>query len=299
MKIYQDTYDKLHCSEPLTVTIGNFDGIHVGHQQLIEHVNAYQDTKHAVITFDPHPLNVIRKQPIKTLSHVSEKMDMFNKLGLDYAFIVQFDSHFSNLSINDFLNFLKRLGVKRVVIGRDARFGYRAEGTVEDLRKVFEVEVIDDLLYQNTRVSTTYVKDLLSDGNLQGAKTLLGRNYLIYGIVVHGNKVGHKLGFPTANIDYNHYFLPQNGVYHVNVTVDQIMYHGMANIGYNPTVNFTTDKRLEIYILDFNQDIYGKTLKIEFLTYLRSESKFKSRKELIDQLKNDEATVRALSQANL
>jgi len=299
MKAYFNTYQKLNNDDPITVTIGNFDGLHRGHQQLIERVISYQDTKHAVITFDPHPLGVIRKQPVKTLSHVSEKLEMFKELGLDYVFIVEFTSEFSNLSVHQFLSFLKQMNVKRVVIGRDARFAYRAEGSIEDLKKHFEVEVVDDLLFNDTRVSTTYVKDLLAIGDLLSAKILLNRNYKINGIVVHGNKVGHKLGFPTANIDYDHYFLPQNGVYHVKVNIKDQVYHGMANIGYNPTVNFTSEKRLEIYILDFNQNIYNETLRIEFLSYIRPEYKFKSRKELIDQLKSDEATVRALSQVKI
>lgn len=299
MIIINQTYENINVNEPITITIGNFDGLHMGHQQLIEKTKSFHDTKHAVLTFDPHPLSVVRNQPIKTLTQKKDKINLFDQYHLDYAIIVDFTPNFSNLSIDDFMSFLKHINVKRVVVGRDARFGHRGEGSVEDLKKHFEVVVVDDLIYHNTRVSTTYVKDLLTDGNLDAARNLLNRNYRLFGEIVHGNKVGHKLGFPTANIDYDHYFLPKNGVYYVYVWIDVKKYIAMANIGYNPTVNFTTERRLEVYILDFNQDIYGKTIELEFITYLRPEIKFKSRKDLIDQLKHDEEAIRTLSQKKL
>ncbi|MFH0767041.1 MAG: riboflavin kinase, partial [Bacillota bacterium] len=238
---------------------------------------------------------VLRKQPFRTLTQKNDKIELFSRYALDYVFIVDFDIEFSYLTVVDFIEFLRRINVRRLVIGRDARFAYRGEGTIAHLKKYFIVDIVEDMLYNNSRVSTTYVKDFLSAGDLASARKLLNRHYHIQGIVVHGNHVGHKLGFPTANIDYDHYFLPESGVYYVRVLYKGIWRHGMANIGNNPTLNYSFEKRLEIYILDFNQNIYGKELGIVFMQYLRKELKFKGKKELIEQLKKDEVTVRKLT----
>lgn len=294
MKIISTTYNKITNTEPITLTMGNFDGLHLGHQQLIERVLSYRDTKHAILTFDPHPSSVLRKQPFRTLTQKNDKIELFSRFELDYAFIIKFDMEFSKLTIDEFIAFLKKLSVKRMVIGRDARFAYRGEGTIQDLKKHFMVDIVDDMLYNHTRVSTTYIKDFIATGDLSSARKLLNRHYHIKGKVVHGNKVGHKLGFPTANVDYGNYFLPKTGVYYVRVRLDEKWHHGMANIGNNPTLNYSIDKRLEIYILDFNQEIYGKEIEIAFFHYMRQEMKFKDKKELIDQLKKDELAVRKL-----
>jgi riboflavin kinase/FMN adenylyltransferase len=295
MKIISSQFHLIQNKEPLTITMGNFDGLHLGHQQLIERVLSYDDTKHAVLTFDPHPSEVLRKQPFRTLTQKEDKIDLFSRYPLDYAFIIEFTNAFSMLNVDEFISFLRSISVRRLVIGRDARFAYRGEGTIANLRKFFLVDVVDDLVYNHTRVSTTYIKDFLSTGDLGSARKLLNRHYDIKGIVVHGNKIGHKLGFPTANIDYLKYYLPKSGVYYVKVMVDSKWYHGMANIGNNPTINFSFEKRLEINIFDFDQNIYGKKIDIVFMHYVRQELKFKNKKELIAQLKKDETTIRKLT----
>lgn len=295
MKIISANYKLIQNDDPITITMGNFDGLHLGHQQLIKRVVSYTDTKHAVLTFDPHPSSVLRKQPFRTLTQKNDKIELFSRYKLDFVYIIDFNQEFSLLNVKEFIDFLKRINVKRLVIGRDARFAYRGEGTINDLRKYFIVDIVEDMLFNNTRVSTTYVKDFLYAGDLESARKLLNRHYQIKGKVTHGNHVGHKLGFPTANIDYDHYFLPESGVYYVRVFYRGKWYHAMANIGNNPTLNFSFEKRLEIYILDFNQNIYGKELVIVFFEYLRNEMKFKSKKELIAQLKNDEISVRTLA----
>jgi riboflavin kinase/FMN adenylyltransferase len=294
MKIISAPYHLIQNKEAITMTIGNFDGLHLGHQQLIERVLSYRDTKHAVMTFDPHPSSVLRKQPFRTLTQKGDKIDLFSRYPLDYAFIVEFNQAFSSLNVDEFITFLRSLHVQRIVIGRDARFAYRGEGTIADLKKYFFVDVVEDLVYNHTRVSTTYIKDFLSMGDLSSARKLLNRHYDIKGVVVHGNKIGHKLGYPTANIDYDNYYLPKSGVYYVKVKIDDKTYHGMANIGNNPTLNYSFEKRLEINILDFHQNIYGKTIDITFMHYLRQELKFRNKKELIEQLQKDETAVRKL-----
>ncbi|MCF7930002.1 MAG: bifunctional riboflavin kinase/FAD synthetase [Acholeplasmataceae bacterium] len=295
MKIISANYNLIENDEPLTLTIGNFDGLHLGHQELIKRVISYTDTRHAVMTFDPHPSTFLRKHAFKTLTQKNDKIELFSSYGLDYVFIVDFNMEFSHLSVEEFVAFLRRIKVKRLVIGRDARFAYRGVGTINDLRKWFIVDIVEDMLYNNTRLSTTYVKDFLLAGDLESARKLLNRHYHIKGQVVHGNHVGHKLGFPTANIDYDHYFLPESGVYYVRVLYKGKWYHAMANIGNNPTLNFSLEKRLEVYILDFNKDIYGETLDIVFFERFRDELKFKGKKELIEQLKKDEIVVRRLT----
>lgn len=295
MKIIHSAYHLIRNDQPITITMGNFDGLHLGHQQLIERVLSYEDTKHGVITFDPHPSSVLRKQTFRTLTQKEDKIELFSRYPLDYAFIIDFNQQLSELNVEQFIEFLRSIHVVRLVIGRDARFAYRGEGTILDLKKYFLVDVVDDLVYNHTRVSTTYIKDFLANGDLGSARKLLNRHYDIKGIVVHGNKIGHKLGYPTANIDYANYFLPKSGVYYVKVQIDGVWYHGMANIGNNPTLNYSFEKRLEIHILDFNQDIYGHKIEIQFMHYIRQELKFKNKKELIEQLKKDEISIRKLT----
>ncbi len=295
MKIVSANYKLIQNDEPITLAMGNFDGLHLGHQKLIKRVVTYTDTKHAVLTFEPHPSFILRKQPFKTLTQKNDKIELLSSYGLDFVFVIDFNLEFSHLSIQEFVEFLRRINVKRLVIGRDARFAYRGVGTIADLKKWFIIDVVEDMQFNNTRLSTTYVKDYLLAGDLAAARTLLNRYYHIKGQVIHGNHVGHKLGFPTANIDYDHYFLPQSGVYYVRVLFKGIWYHGMANIGNNPTLNFSFEKRLEIYILDFDQNIYGQNLEIVFFMRFRDELKFKGKKELIEQLKKDEIEVRRLT----
>lgn len=295
MKLIQDAHDTITIGEPITLTLGNFDGIHLGHQRLIDRVVSYKDTKHALLTFDPHPQAVLRKNVFHTLMKPEDKIGHLLGSGLDYVLIIPFTKTFSELDVESFIAFLKRLSVVRVVIGRDARFGYRGQGTVKDLEASFDVVIVDDIVYNRTRVSTTYIKDLLSLADLGGARKLLGRHYEINGRVVSGNNVGKKLGFPTANIDFDHYYMPKNGVYYVRVKIAGTWHHAMANIGNNPTLNYTAEKRLEIYILDFDHEIYGENLTVRFMHYLRAEKKFDDKEALIAQLKDDESSIRKLA----
>ncbi len=294
MKIIFDEYQNMNNKDQLTITLGNFDGVHIGHQRLIDRVLSYSDTKHAVLTFDPHPASVLRRQNFSTLTQKNDKVTFLRKYPLDYIFIVKFTEDFSKLSVSDFIAFLKNLNVKRVILGRDARFAFRGQGSSEDLKKYFFVDVLDDLLYNQMRVSTTYIKDFLRQGQLDLARKLLNKHYEIHGNVVYGNQIGKQLGFPTANIDYGNYFLPKNGVYYVHITIDQKTYPGIANIGYNPTLNYSQTKKLEVFILDFDGSIYKKAVTVEFLYYLREEQKFKDRDALIHQIKEDEEQVRRL-----
>jgi len=295
MKVIQATYEKIKQNQPLTVAIGNFDGLHLGHQRLIERVKSYDDTKHAILTFDPHPMTILRKSPFYILTKTEDKIDILNTLGLDYFYLITFNQELQSLTVPQFIDFLKKISVKRLILGRDFRFGTKGSGSIEDLKQHFLVETVEDILYNQTRISSTYIKDLLDQGLPGEVRKLLTRHYQINGKVVHGNHIGKSLGFPTANIDYDHYYLPKNGVYYVKVGLNGTWYDAMANIGNNPTLNYSSKKRLEIYILDFNQNIYNHDVRVKFYHYIREEMKFESKKALINQLKNDEEVIRKLT----
>lgn len=280
---------------PLTMTIGNFDGLHLGHQALIKKTR-YSDTESAVLTFYPHPMKVLRgmKDHVILMSN-TKKINLIESMGVEHLFIANFDMQMASTSKEAFIQQLKVLKVKRLVLGIDFRFGSHASGHIEDLKNHFEVVIFDDITHQDTRISTTYIKDLLYSGELARAEMLLGRPYSIEGTVIHGDKVGRTLGMPTANLDIETYVLPPNGVYYVEVLYAGHRYPGALNIGYNPTINYSVKKRVEVYILDFNEMIYGKKLEIFFKLYLRQEQQFKSKEALMAQLQKDIEDVKRLS----
>ncbi|MGI6359907.1 MAG: bifunctional riboflavin kinase/FAD synthetase [Acholeplasmatales bacterium] len=287
MILVKDNYKNIKNQEPLTITIGNFDGVHLAHQTLIKKLKGYKDTKSGLITFDPHPLKLFKIPNYQKLMNLDDKIKVISEFNLNYMFIVEFNEGFSKLSVNEFIDFLKKLNVKRVIIGSDFRFGYKKLGTIKDLKEHFEVIVIKDLLTNDELISTTHVKELIYNAKLEEAKKLMTRNYFITSTVMKGSNIGSKLGFPTANLDYNDYLVPKDGVYYANVVYDGKLYKGALNIGHNPTLNYSDKKRVEVHLLDFNGELYGKVLTVYFIKYLREELKFKSKDELINTLKND------------
>ena len=256
--------------------IGNFDGLHIGHQDLIKKAKTY-GYKTMVISFEG--LN----KGGTILTNINQKKEYFNQLDVDYLVIFQY-YFIEKVFFNEFMKILKKLNVKIITCGEDFRFGYKREGDYLDLRKQFKVNLVPYYKDDCARVSTTLIKELLMDGHLDKANHLLTREYEISGEVILGSKIGRTIGFPTANIDYGKYQLPHNGVYFVKVLIDDITYYGMCNIGHNPTINIQEKKRLEVYILDFDKDIYGKVIKIQFSKFVRPEIRFSSKEELIDIL---------------
>lgn len=281
-----------HHDTKLTIAIGNFDGVHRGHQKLIEKAKSYQDTDSALLTFDPHPISVLTKHTVDVLTSIKLKLKLLMDFNIDHIFVKKFSLDFASLSIREFIIFLKSLNVIRVIIGRDFHFSSKGSGSAQDLMHDFEVVVIPDELDEHLRISSSYIRSLLQEGQIHKASELLTRPYLLEGEVVHGNKVGRLLGFPTANIDTGAFILPKNGIYYVKVIIDDISYEGMANIGNNPTINFTDKRKLEVNILDFSGDLYQKHMYVSFIEYLRPELKFDSKEELIEQMKIDEKNVR-------
>lgn len=294
MKRINLSIDNWHYVDDLTLTIGNFDGVHKGHQELLKNVLKFDDYKTAAMTLEPHPSILFNTRDFYTLFTVDEKEDLMKKQGLDYLIVVDFTIDFAKLEINEFIERLKVLGVKRLVLGSDFRFATRGSGSVKDLVDHFEVIILDDIKNVDKRISTTLVKSLLKDGNIKQANELLGYNFYISGKVEHGNKVGRTIGFPTANVDYGNSFLPSNGVYVVTIEINNETFYGVANIGNNPTVNFSRFKKLEVFILDYNEIIYDTKVKVNFIDKIRDELKFNSVAELIEAIKNDENVVRLL-----
>ena len=275
--------------EEVCAAIGNFDGVHLGHQKLIEECKRHS-YRSAVLTFYPHPSVFLKKMPNYPLvTPLEQKTEIISRMGIDYFIVVEFDEEMAKMPKEEFIMNLKKLNIKACVCGYDFTFGKKAEGNIEDLRREFEFYEVKKFIFDDVRVSTTYIRELLLLGDVHEAGRLLGRPYVIRGNVVYGNQNGRLIGFPTANVDYKNYFLPASGVYFVNVKVDGIIYLGMANIGHNPTFNYSLKHRLEVNIFGLDDDIYGENVEVIFIQRIRPEIKFNSVDELINQLKKDNA----------
>lgn len=290
------------------ITIGNFDGVHVGHQALfrevIERARLLQGTSIAM-TFEPHPLRVLtdqRNPPLITL--YEQKRELIEKVGLDVLICIPFSREFAEMSARAFVEDLlvKQIGIKAVVVGKDYSFGRDREGDIPMLQTMgeqlgFEV-IIADWIHSSKaspdRISSTRIREMVSDGQVFDARRMLGRYYQIRGIVVRGrNRGGKLLGFPTANIELQDELCPKTGIYAVTVEWNAQLYSGVANIGYSPTFDdhlFT----VEVHIMDFQDDIYGKKIKVNFIQRIRDEIKFPSLEALSDQIREDVKTAKAI-----
>lgn len=275
--------------EPVCAAIGNFDGVHLGHQKLIEECKKH-GYKSAVLTFYPHPSVFLKKIPNYPLvTPLEKKTDVISKMGIDYLIVVEFNEEIAAMPKEEFIEALHQMNIKACVCGYDFTFARRAEGNISDLAKEFEFYEIKKYVLGDVRVSTTYIRELLATGNIEEANKLLGRQFSIRGNVIYGLQNGRVLGFPTANIDYKNFFLPKNGVYFVNVIVDGEPYLGMANIGHNPTIEYQDKIRLEVNIFGLDEDIYGENIEVYFIKRIRDEKRFESKEDLLKQLKIDKA----------
>lgn len=304
MKIYTDLKD-FSAINPV-VTIGTFDGVHLGHRKVIRRL---QELAHKVkgetviFTFYPHPRLVLNKENngLRLINTLEEKKVLLEAAGIDHLVIYPFTKEFSQLSYVEFVEqiLVKQLGMKYLVVGYDHRFGHNREGKYEDLKVFadqlnFQIERQDVLNMDAINVSSTKVRTAISEGDIEMANKYLGYRFFIKGDVIDGKKLGRTLGFPTANIDpqESYKLVPKDGVYAVKVDVDDKRYLGMLNIGVRPTVNNQLDNRsIEVHILDFDQDIYYKNITIRFYQRIRNEQFFKSIEELKEQLAKDKESV--------
>lgn len=285
---------------PTVVTIGAFDGVHLGHQEILKNLvkTAQSEAKKSVVvTFFPHPRMVLEKNTaIKLLNTLDEKINLFKTLGIDYLYVIPFDSTFANLSASDFISeiLIKQLNTNILYIGYDHLFGRNREGNFTFLKEKsevfnFKVIEIDALSIQEVKISSTKIRKALTDGDISKATKYLNYLYFISGTVVKGKNIGEKIGFPTANIKVQESYklIPKNGVYVVKSVIDGTTVYGMMNIGNRPTVN-GKNQTIEVHFFNFNQYIYGNVIKVEFLTRLRDEQKFESIDALKNQLKTDQ-----------
>lgn len=304
MKIYTDLKD-FSAINPV-VTIGTFDGVHQGHKKVIRRL---QELAHKVkgetviFTFYPHPRLVLNAENngLRLINTLEEKKILLEAAGIDHLVIYPFTKEFSKLSYVEFVEqiLVRQLGMKYLVVGYDHRFGHNREGKYEDLKVFadklnFKIERQDVLNMDAINVSSTKVRKAIAEGDIKTANKYLGYRFFIKGDVVDGKKLGHKIGFPTANIDpqESYKLVPKDGVYAVKVDVDDKRYLGMLNIGIRPTVNNQLDNRsIEVHILDFDKDIYYKNITIHFYKRIRNEQFFASLDELKAQLANDKQAV--------
>ena len=279
--------------------MGYFDGVHRGHQQVILEAKNHAKEKgicSAVMTFDPHPSVVLGRTERQTqyITPLTEKVKIIEELGIDYLFIINFTVEFANLLPQEFIDqYVIGLNVMHVVAGFDFTYGRMGKGTMETLpfhsRNQFSYSVVPKFTQDDEKVSSTRIRTLLKEGKTEALFPLLGRFYTTTGTVIHGDKRGRTIGFPTANVDIvDEYIIPPLGVYAVRIKVDTDWYDGVCNIGYKPTFNKDSlHPSVEVHIFDFNKDIYGKEVVIEWHLHLRKEQKFSGIEELVAQIERD------------
>ena len=285
------------------VTLGNFDGVHLGHQDIFKRVRDEASKIHGegvVITFEPHPLKVLAPEKfLPLLTPFRKKMMLIQKSGIETVLCVEFSLTFSEILPSEFIKriLVEKIMVKEVVIGYNYHFGKGQKGDAHTLKEEgevldFEVEVVEPFRIGQTIVSSSKIRDLIQRGEVERASELLGRDYPIIGKVVEGAKRGQTLGFPTANLEMSDELYPKTGVYAVEVEWRQRRLNGLAHLGSNPTFFSEQDWKgkpisLEVYILNFNRDIYGEEIQINFKRRIRDEIRFESSSLLIEQIKKD------------
>ncbi len=297
MKIFHKI-EEITTPTPCVATVGTFDGFHLGHQSILELMSriAKKDGfKTTIVTFAPHPRKVLTGQPVKILTTLREKLQIFSEHGIDQVLIIKFTKAFAAKSSRDFVKkiLVDRLGVQAMVIGHDHHFGRNREGSFENLNRMgkefgFTAHEAPPFKNGGELINSSKIRQLIEAGDVEKASRYLGRPYQISGEVYHGDGRGRKIGFPTANIalDEPDKLIPAQGVYAVDVIAEKKRYKGMMNIGIRPTFEFDS-LTLEAHLFNFVGLLYGKTLTVHFKKFIRNEMKFSSISELIEQLKKD------------
>jgi len=294
-KIFYDLVPSLSLQSCLT--IGNFDGVHIGHQALIKRViqeSQKRNLASVVVTFDPHPLSVVKGKTPPFITLTEQKLELISQLGVDYVFCLPFNKELAQLTPKEFVKryLVKGMGAQKIIVGYDYSFGKNKEGNFDLLKELglefgFEVEQVPPVIFNGEIVSSSRIRRLVQAGKVKEVRPMLNRFYQVRGTVVEGQKRGAKLlGFPTANIALKDELFPKIGVYAVWVNVLDKILAGVANIGFNPT--FGNDfLSVEVHIFNFGQNIYGQKIIVHFVEYLRSEQKFASVEQLKAQIKLD------------
>lgn len=299
-----DHLDDFVKPEFAAVTIGTFDGVHIGHQTILKRLveeAKLNNGKSVLITFWPHPRFILNKdtEKIKLLTTFDEKVRMVEDLGVDYILKIAFTPEFSNLTADEFVRqiLVDKVGTRKLFIGYDHHFGNNREGNIKFLQENseaygFEVNEISKQEIDHIGVSSTKIRATLESGEIHLANSLLGRNYSITGKVIDGNKQGKLLGYPTANVQITEAYklLPSDGVYAIKASLDNNQYLGMLNIGFKPTLD-GSERTIEAHLFNFEEDIYGHELTIEFVRSLRKEMKFENIEALKMQLNKDKQTA--------
>lgn len=287
-------------NEPIVACIGYFDGLHMGHQKLINKTIEYANINHlksCLITFNPDPNDVLKNIKHQHLQSFNNRLEMIAEFNLDYCIILNFTNEMAKLNHEHFYSkVLSYLNIRHLICGFDFRYGYKGLGNFETLKTYicddFSVEKIDSVNYLQSKISTSRIKDALNNGDIILVNSMLGYRYFIDGIVEKGKQIGRLIDFPTANINIDdEVYLLREGVYIGEVLYKDIYYKCMINIGYNPTVANDNPKTIEVHILNFEKDIYGEKLRVFFDNKIRDEIKFTSLNELNNQLKKDKEMV--------
>jgi riboflavin kinase/FMN adenylyltransferase len=291
---------------PLFLAIGVFDGVHLGHQAVIstsaEHARAANGTP-VVVTFDPHPEKILRPEKAPhLLTATPHKIALIRALGVRHLLIITFNQQFAATEPEDFVQQLVQQSkpLREICVGHEWSFGRNRRGNLELLKKLgaqfdFNVVGIPPVSVNGEIVSSTTIRRAIEAGDLNKAATMLGREYTILATVVHGDDLGKKIGFPTANLSAHSEQFPPNGVYFAEATLNGVAYPGVVNLGYRPTVSSgRADRILEVYLLDFDRDIYSKDLELRFVRYLRPEKKFENLEALARQIASDVQQARKL-----
>ena len=292
-------------SEGSIVTIGTFDGVHLGHQQIIKQLidtSQQSKLKSVLLTFFPHPRMVLQPDiSMRLIQTIEERERALRKTGLGYLVIHPFSEKFSRLSADDYVKqiLVEKLNVRKVVVGYDHRFGRNRTASLEDMYNYadiydFEVIEIDAKKIKSTAVSSTKIRKAIDEGDVALANSYLGDPFSLEGVVVHGDKRGRELSYPTANIELQnkHKIIPKQGVYLIQSDLDNQVVYGMMNIGTKPTFD-TTNPSIEVHFFDWNGDLYEQTLQVKLLKWVREEQKFGSVEELQAQIHADERYCRS------
>lgn len=303
MKIYHHI-DEFTAIKNAVVTIGTFDGVHIGHRKIItglKELAATSGGETVILTFFPHPRMILHPEDegLKLINTINEKAELLEQLGIDHLIITPFSRDFSNQSAEDYIRdiLVNKIGTRKIVIGYDHRFGKDRQGNLADLLRLgpvygFDVEEIPEQDIDDIAVSSTRIRNALLNNDIEHANSFLGYPFFITGKVMRGDQIGRKIGYPTANIliEEHYKLIPADGIFAVKVKLKDREYKGMAYIGQRPTINGIT-RNIEVNIFDFNTEIYGEQLRMEFYHYVRGDIKFASLDELTAQLAKDQEAV--------